>query len=126
MKKSSRIFSLAFATMLCCCCTSIFANRTISPLNYSSKQQFEQALRNEMEFALKEINKLCDKQKCGWQANYRMQNSSTIRNIMKRCLEECCVLEIEENAPLAPRQYGLLPFKFAYKIGQNCVTSWGW
>ena len=128
MKKSFRMLSLVFATVFCCCCTSLFANGTryISPSNYSTREQFEQALKNEFQFALKEINELCDKQKYGWQANYRMQNSSTIRDIMKRCLEECCVLEIEENAPFAPGQCGVLPFKFRYRAGKNCVTSWGW
>ena len=127
MKKSFRMLSLIFAMAFCCCCTSLFAHkRYICPSSYSTREQFEQALKSELQFALREINELRYRREHRYQDTYRMQSSSTIRNILKCCFEECRELEIEEHSPLAPGQYGVLPFKFEYKAGQNCVTSWGW
>ena len=50
MKKSFRMLSLIFAMAFCCCCTSLFAHkRYICPSSYSTREQFEQALKSELQ-----------------------------------------------------------------------------
>ena len=127
MKKLLKMFSLMFVVVFCCC-GNIFAygTRYISPSNYSSRQQFEQALKNEFQFALNKVDELSVREQRGMKVISRMQHPSTIRNIMKRCLEECCILEINEPAPPDHVWYGCPPYEIEYRVGKNCVASWGW